>query len=108
MSESRIVHDPFLNRDVEVSDRLKDRLRGRYAVGPTMENGEPEFGWRTVPVPPIQEEAANELERLESALEQIHKIVYTPTSKTKHRTAQDHYQADFDAIRKICEEFKSC
>lgn len=35
------------------------------------------------------------------ALLQIWKIVHTPTKDTRHRSADDHYQADFDAIRKI-------
>lgn len=35
------------------------------------------------------------------ALDAIWKIVHTPTSATVHRKAQDHYQADFDAIRAI-------
>lgn len=35
------------------------------------------------------------------ALRAIWKIVHTPTKKTRHHSAQDHYQADFDAIRKI-------
>lgn len=36
------------------------------------------------------------------ALSEIEKIVHRPTSKTSHRSADDHYQADFDAIRRIC------
>jgi hypothetical protein len=64
MSQTRTVHDPFLNQDVQVSDRLTDRLRGRYANGPTMPNGEPEFGWREFPTPPVQHEAAAEIDRL--------------------------------------------
>lgn len=64
MSETRIVHDPFLGKPVEISSRLIDRLRGRYACGPTMANGEPEFGWREFEVPPIQHEAAAEIEQL--------------------------------------------
>lgn len=64
MSETRTVHDPFLGKDVQVSDSLVDRLRGRYAQGPTMPNGEPEFGWRQFPTPPIQVAAADEIERL--------------------------------------------
>jgi hypothetical protein len=60
----RTVFDPFLNKDVQVSDRLVDRLRGRYACGPTMPNGEPEFGWREFQTSPIQHEAAAEIERL--------------------------------------------
>lgn len=63
--DTRTVHDPFLNKDVEVSSRLTDRLRGRYASGPTMANGEPEFGWREFPTPPVQHEAAAEIDRLE-------------------------------------------
>jgi hypothetical protein len=68
MNETRTVHDPFLGKDVEVSDRLVDRLRGKYAHGPTMENGEPEFGWREFKTPPIQHEAAAEIERLRAEL----------------------------------------
>ena len=62
---TRTVHDPFLGKAVQVSDRLKDRLRGRYAVGPTMPNGEPEFGWRQHHTPPVQHEAADRIEALE-------------------------------------------
>lgn len=61
MSETRTIHDPFHGKDVAISDRLTDRLRGKYAVGPTLPNGEPEFGWQQVP---IQIEAAAEIERL--------------------------------------------
>lgn len=67
MNETLAVHDPFLGQTVEVSSRLVDRLRGRYANGPTLTNGEPEFGWREFPVPPIQHEAAAEIERLRTA-----------------------------------------
>lgn len=35
------------------------------------------------------------------ALRQIWKIVHTPTRETSYKRATDHYQADFDAIRKI-------
>ena len=65
---TRTVHDPFTGKDVQVSDDLKDRLRGKYAVGPVTENGEPEFGWRQHEVPPIQIEAAAHIEALEAAL----------------------------------------
>jgi hypothetical protein len=64
MTETRTVRDPFLGKDVQVSDRLVDRLRGRYACGPTLPNGEPEFGWRQYDALPIQIEAAAEIERL--------------------------------------------
>ena len=43
-------------------------------------------------------------DRLAMALTKIWHIVHTPTKKTSHRTAQDHFQADFDAIRKIIED----
>lgn len=69
VAETHKIHDPFLNKEVEISSRLTDRLRGRYASGPTMKNGEPEFGWRQFETPPIQHEAA-EIERLHKALTQ--------------------------------------
>ena len=69
VSETRTIHDPFLNKDVEISDRLVDRLRGKYATGPILPNGEPEFGWHQFPVPPIQQQAADEIERLRTALQ---------------------------------------
>ena len=65
---TRTVHDPFTGKDVQVSNRLTDRLRGKYAVGPVMSNGEPEFGWRQHEVPPIQIEAAAHIEALEASL----------------------------------------
>jgi hypothetical protein len=68
MTETRTVHDPFLGKDVQVGNSLVDRLRGKYAQGPTMPNGEPEFGWRQFPVPPIQVAAADEIECLRAAL----------------------------------------
>ncbi len=61
---TRTVHDPFLGKDVEISSNLLDRLRGKYASGPTMKDGEPEFGWRQMPQIPIQMEAADEIQRL--------------------------------------------
>lgn len=64
MNETRTIRDPFLGKNVEVSDRLLDRLRGKYAIGPMLPNGEPEFGWREFPTTPIQLEAAAEIERL--------------------------------------------
>lgn len=74
MTESRTVHDPFLGKDVQVSNRLTDRLRGRYASGPTLANGEPEFGWRDFPTPPIQKQAADLIEVLVAALENIKQL----------------------------------
>jgi hypothetical protein len=40
------------------------------------------------------------------ALDEIWRIVHVPTSKTSYRTASDHFQADFDRIRKIIEDAK--
>ncbi len=68
VGETRTVHDPFLQKDVQVSSNLIDRLRGKYACGPIMENGEPEFGWREFQTAPIQHEAADRLEYLSQAL----------------------------------------
>ena len=68
MTETRTVHDPFTGTDAKISNRLLDRLRGKYAVGPTLPNGEPEFGWRQHPVAPINGEAADRIEALEGRL----------------------------------------
>lgn len=69
MTETKTMRDPFLGKDVEISARLTDRLRGRYAIGPTMPDGEPEFGWRQFETPPIQHEAAIEIERLQAIID---------------------------------------
>src|SRR4051812_33196428 len=75
MSDTKTVHDPFLNKDVQVGDKLTDRLRGRYACGPHLPNGNPEFGWRQFEAPPIQHEAAAEIERLTAERDEARKIV---------------------------------
>lgn len=66
--ETRTVHDPFIGKDVQISNRLVDRLRGKYASGPHLPNGNPEFGWKQFEAPPIQHEAAARIEELEEAL----------------------------------------
>jgi hypothetical protein len=71
MSETYKIHDPFLGKDVQISDRLVDRLRGKYASGPHLPNGNPEFGWRQFQAPPIQHEAAAEIERLRDSLTKV-------------------------------------
>lgn len=71
MSETRTVFDPFDLKAVEISNRLVDRLRGKYASGPHLPNGKPEFGWRQFEAPPIQHEAAAEITRLQSELSTI-------------------------------------
>lgn len=68
MHQTRAVFDPFLNKEVQVSSNLNDRLRGKYAVGPILESGEPEFGWREFKTPPVQHEAAEHIDRLHAAL----------------------------------------
>lgn len=68
---TRTVHDPFMGKDVQISDRLVDRLRGKYASGPHLPNGNPEFGWRQFQAPPIQHEAADRIDELELALHRI-------------------------------------
>ncbi len=70
MGEERTIHDPFLGKDVQISSNLTDRLRGKYANGPTMPNGEPEFGWREFQTPPIQHQAADRIDALVKALEE--------------------------------------
>lgn len=73
MAETAEIFDPFLGRKVEISTKLTNRLRGKYACGPTMPNGDPEFGWREFEVAPIQKEAAAEIERLRGCLHAIMK-----------------------------------
>jgi hypothetical protein len=79
MAETRTVYDPFHEQDVQVSNRLVDRLRGIYACGPHLPNGNPEFGWRQFQSPPIQHEAADRIEALEAELAKLR----TALSKAK-------------------------
>ena len=65
-TEMRTLRDPFTGADVQISERLVDRLRGQYACGPHLPNGKPEFGWRQFEAPPIQHEAAARIECLET------------------------------------------
>lgn len=94
MTETRTVHDPFLGKDVQVSNRrLVDRLRGKYANGPTMANGEPEFGWREFPTPPIQHEAADEIEGLRLELAGPY-LVYSNQNRAWWRANSAGYTTD--------------
>lgn len=70
--DNETTRDPFTGKVVQISMRLVDRLLGKYANGPTMENGEPEFGWYQFDeVPPIHKEAAERIERLTSENERL-------------------------------------
>lgn len=71
MAETETMIDPFLGRRVTISTKLTNRLRGKYACGPTMADGEPEFGWRQFETATVQHEAANEIERLRTCLDAI-------------------------------------
>jgi hypothetical protein len=75
---TRTVHDPFHGKDVQISDKLTDRLRGKYACGPMLPSGEPEFGWRQMPQIPIQVAAADRIDELEAALRRIIAAVDDP------------------------------
>lgn len=75
IEETRTVRDPFLGKDVQVSSKLTDRLRGKYARGPTLENGEPEFGWSQFETPPIQHEAADHIDKLEARIAELEKEI---------------------------------
>jgi hypothetical protein len=66
--EIRTIFDPFTQKTVEIRNELVLRLRGKYAIGPTLPNGEPEFGWQQMETPPIQHEAAAEIERLQTEI----------------------------------------
>lgn len=61
---------------------LSNRLRGRYAVGPIMANGEPEFGYRVFetmpdgkPFPMIHGEAADAVDALLDEVERLRGLV---------------------------------
>lgn len=69
MSETRETFDPFEGKTVQIRNDLALRLRSQYACGPTLPSGEPEFGWRQFETPPIQHEAADEIERLCKVIE---------------------------------------
>lgn len=94
MTETRTIRDPFMGKDVQVSDRLTDRLRGKYANGPTMENGEPEFGWREFPTPPIQHEAASEIECLRAKIENEEFLVWSNQHRAWWRPKSAGYTTD--------------
>ncbi len=87
MSETRTVHDPFIGIDVEVSDKLVDRLRGKYAIGPHLPNGNPEFGWRQFQAPPIQHEAADKIEALEAEITRFRTELETARSEEREACA---------------------
>lgn len=63
--------DPFTGKTVTIERDLLDRLRGKYAVGPRGENGEPEFGYREFEATAINLEAANKIEELMRLLNEI-------------------------------------
>lgn len=92
MSETRPVFDPFLGEVALISNWLTDRLRGRYATGPTLPNGEPEFGWREFPAPPIQLEAANEIDRLRRGLS-VALNMLEPNEPPDSRAVSDEFVA---------------
>jgi hypothetical protein len=52
-------------------DDLVDRLQGKYAIGPHLPNGMPEFGFRQFEAPPIQHEAAAEITRLRARVAEL-------------------------------------
>lgn len=79
--ETRTVHDPFIGKDVQISDRLVDRLRGKYASGPHLPNGNPEFGWKQFEAPPIQHEAATHIEALEEAVRMLEFVAYASLNR---------------------------
>lgn len=81
--ETRTVHDPFVGADVQISDRLVDRLRGKYASGPHLPNGLPEFGWRQFQATPVNLEAAERIEALEAILGEL-VAAFNPDPRTEN------------------------
>lgn len=79
MSEVRHATDPVSGERVEIRNDLTCRLRGQYANGQTLPNGEPEFGWRQFGEGvPIQIEAAAEIERLRAEIARLEPLVHVP------------------------------
>jgi hypothetical protein len=109
MTETRTFHDPFLGKDVQVSDKLTDRLRGRYARGPTTPNGEPEFGWRDFPVSPIQIEAAAEIDLLRAERAAADQVALTARHYVAAMEARLNAAVDLlrplAALGPICDHF---
>lgn len=59
------------------------------------------------PPPEGLERLIYNFDKMQKALRDVNRIVRVPTSKTSHKSAQDHFQSDFDAIRKITAPFVS-
>jgi hypothetical protein len=104
VNETRTIFDPFLGKNVEISDNLTDRLRGKYANGPMLPSGEPEFGWRQFPTVPIQIDAANEIDRLRAEVTFYRDQVVEAANLLKPFAAVadcgDHF--DHDDTKHIC------
>jgi hypothetical protein len=109
MTETRTVYDPFLGKEVEVSHNLVDRLRGKYACGPTMTNGEPEFGWRQHEAVPIQVEAAAEIELLRAERDAADQVALTARRYVAAMEARLNAAVDLlrplAALGPICDHF---
>lgn len=99
MSETRTVHDPFVGRDVQTSDRLVDRLRGKYASGPHLPNGIPEFGWKQFQSPPIQHEAAERIDALEAKNTNLRAALLRITAIIETQT-----EPDIDAMHDVARD----
>ncbi len=87
----------------ETSAKLVDRLRGRYAVGPSMPDGQPEFGWRNHQTPPIQHEAAAEIERLTDIIRRAVPAI----ERHWFNTAGGPQKSELLALRRSAEEVAS-
>jgi len=108
--ETYTVHDPFFNQDVQVSSKLVDRLRGRYACGPIMPNGEPEFGWREFETPPIQKEAASALEAKDAEIARLRNALSGSAAIVNHSSGHiaDLESRITDLERQLAEETERC
>lgn len=86
-----------------MSEKITDRLRCRYALGPIMPNGEPEFGWRDFSGPalegmvlptPIMLEAAKAIDAKDAEIVRLRKAIVDLISADNH---QDYGKALHDA-----------
>ena len=91
---------------VHVSDRLVDRLRGKYASGPHLPNGNPEFGWRQFQAPPIQHAAADRIEELEAKIAAVEGVVLSALAPYGEELSRAQRQMLADVIAREVRNFE--
>lgn len=72
-------------------DTLVQRLKGNYAIGPHLPNGNPEFGWRQFQSPPICHEAAERIVELEKEIQQKRDELTKMNRRIKNQRERLHW-----------------